>query len=364
VALLADVVVLGGGPAGVSCAAAMARRGLSVHLLDRGRRRGSRPAETLSPSAVRSLSRLQLTSASKEVARRPCRGIVYRWDSEQEDFADHALVGCGPGALIERELLDAALQWDARAHGVEVWSNSGVARCQVSDDGIALRMAATAGLDPVELRARFGVDASGRAGGFPAAELRPARRYCDKLLAIAFEVQGETVADVLQIAAAPDGWWYSASRRTAEASAVFLTDADCLPSGHDARTRFLSAQWRAAFGTEEPPEIQGEPGAVLDARTSVRSAFSRSRWLAVGDAAFTLDPLSGNGVERALRFADAIADAVESRIKGRGLAQLRGMAEAQQRAFAEARVAGRRAYAGAAARFRERPFWQRRVGHD
>src|SRR5262249_48378289 len=83
-----------------------------------------------------------------------------------------------------------------------------------------------------------------------------------------------------------------------------------------------------------------------------------SRWLAVGDAAATLDPLCGQGVYRALESGLRAAAAVTAFLSGNHAA-VRAYATHAEAEFA-ADLRERSAHYRAEGRWPASPFWQRR----
>jgi 2-polyprenyl-6-methoxyphenol hydroxylase-like FAD-dependent oxidoreductase len=118
---------------------------------------------------------------------------------------------------------------------------------------------------------------------------------------------------VLVEAAAP-GWWYSAPLPGGGLITMLMTDADL---SRRSRLRDTSAWLDALNGaTATSARTAGarRTGAPsVQAATSVRTVRRRDRlpWLAVGDAALAVDPITGSGVVRALRTAAAAALTVE-----------------------------------------------------
>ncbi len=88
---------------------------------------------------------------------------------------------------------------------------------------------------------------------------------------------------------AEDGWWYRAPVPDGRTVAMFVTDV--------------------ASASRRP--YRRRPAAVLDASSFRLDHVAGPGWLAVGDAATALDPLSSHGLGAALftgmRAADAIA---------------------------------------------------------
>jgi flavin-dependent dehydrogenase len=97
---------------------------------------------------------------------------------------------------------------------------------------------------------------------------------------------------------------------------------------------------------------------VANARTSVRTHLWRTRWLAIGDAAWFLDPLSGNGIERAIDDGVLAAQAISDAIGGDPEA-LRVDALRRLKAFREAIAVQQRVYA-VERRWVGSEFWLRR----
>ena len=121
----ADVIVVGGGPAGSGTAFQLARRGVRVLLLDRARFPRSKPcAECLSPQASRILDDMGVLPALEARGHllrgmevRAPNGALMRGDYD----ATHGYRGYrSRGLAIRRELLDHALLACARNAGVEV----------------------------------------------------------------------------------------------------------------------------------------------------------------------------------------------------------------------------------------------------
>jgi flavin-dependent dehydrogenase len=136
------------------------------------------------------------------------------------------------------------------------------------------------------LLADFLIDATGRRAAI-ARRLGARIVRDDTLLAHVFFINAATDDSYTRIEAAEDGWWYRAP----------------VPDGRTV-VMFVSSS----------PSPRGQarvPVLHRDASSARLDRVAGDRWLAIGDAATALDPLSSHGLGNALftgiRAADAIA---------------------------------------------------------
>ncbi len=244
-----DVVVVGGGPAGLSAAARCAREGLSVALFERGDASAFRVGETLSAEVGAHLRELGAWGAMEAVLGEQARFVTVSsaWGSDALEERSTMFHPLGAGWHVDRARFDRGLLAWARAEGVEVRSDAG--SCAVARDGEGFVVTPRRGHG---LWGRLLLDASGR--GAPATASLPGRRWLahDRQVAIVgrLSATGATSPGVgLYLEAVEEGFWYSAPMADGTFVAVLLTDADVLPSlGRDRDERFARALSRAAGG--------------------------------------------------------------------------------------------------------------------
>lgn len=122
----AEVIVVGGGPAGSATAWALARAGVDVLLLDRARfPRDKVCAEYLSPQASRILNDMGALEAAEAAGAAQLAGMLVRSPSGSEIYgefaASHGFRGFRDrGLALRRRDLDALLLGCARASGARV----------------------------------------------------------------------------------------------------------------------------------------------------------------------------------------------------------------------------------------------------
>jgi 2-polyprenyl-6-methoxyphenol hydroxylase-like FAD-dependent oxidoreductase len=132
------------------------------------------------------------------------------------------------------------------------------------------------------------------------------RIYLDNLVGVVQFFQNapnEATEDLrMLIEASEGGWWYSAQLPKGKAIAVMMTDRDLLP----VKLNELEAYWNKSLlvtlYARERVNLWYPANKlhIYDACTSCQNSFSGQQWLAVGDAAATYDPLSAQGILKAI----------------------------------------------------------------
>ena len=296
----ADVVVVGGGPAGSAAAIACATRGLNVVLCEREAAGRHRPGETLHPGIEPLLAQLGIADRLPDVvgARHP--GIWIEWSGPRR-FEPFGADAGGPwqGFQVWRADFDDLLRQRARKVGVLVHE-----RCAVTgvmqQDGVVRGAQTAAG----PIAARMVVDATGTA------------RWLGRALNVASPARSPRLLA---------RYGYAKGTCPARDAAPALT-GDASGWTWTARVRPGIYQWtRVSFDrrrdTGIPEELQGlaplgrTRGADVTWRMSRVAA--RPGWFMVGDAAATLDPASSHGVLKALLSGITAAHLIAAALAGK-----------------------------------------------
>lgn len=355
-----DVLVVGGGPAGAATAVALARRGRSVTLVARPPGRGPRLGETVPAGIVTPLARLGLWAGFLADGHLPSPGTVACWGGPTPVERDALFDPYGCGWHLDRALFEASLLDAARDAGVDVRSGT-VRDCTPGDDGWTVRVGAPR---PVTLHAGWVADASGRAARV-ARGRGSGRVRCDRLVGLARFARtpdgGDDTDPRTVVEATEAGWWYVAPLPGRRVVAALFTDADLLPRDPGGRSRCWTdllggtrlARERLA-GASSPTPLR-----VAPADSGVLAPPCGRRWVAVGDAAQTWDPLSGRGIATALASAPAAAEVLAARHPDTAASDRYAW---QVRAVFGAYLRERAVQYGRERRWAASPFWQRRAG--
>ncbi len=303
-----NVVVLGGGPAGLAAALSLRHTNpaLAVAVVEGSAYERVRVGETLPPTVQPLLKQLHVLEPFLRDAHVPAFAATSAWGSGELQDNEFIYHPHNQGWHVDRRRFDRTLSEQAAGHGVHVLTAATILNCtQTEREGwrVAVR---TRDQECRSLDAEFVVDATGRQGIL--AHRQGARKILfDRLLGLVVFFQREdppaTPDSATLIEAGEDGWWYAAPLPDSQLVAAFMTDDDI------AKKRQLRApdRWQDALNQTRhikrrvgnarplgPPSVHAASSFRLD-------RFAGPRWLAVGDAASALDPLSSHGIFKALR---------------------------------------------------------------
>lgn len=323
----AEVLVVGGGPAGAATASFLARAGVDVLVLDRARFPRDKPcSEYLSPQASRLLDELGVLEALEQAGPAHLDGMrVYSPEGVtlQGDFvAAHGYHGFRDrGIAIRRTVLDATLLARARTLGARV--------CE-------------------ETRVRDLVrDAGGRVTGVVATGADGATRTLTAPLVIGADGLRSVVAR--RAGLGKHGWWprrlalvthYEGVRAMTSWGEMHVFPGDYIGLSRVGRTETNVA---LVMPARRAPELKGDAAGFLERRLAreadLAARLSGARrttpvlpvgtfnWRArracapgvalVGDAADFFDPFTGEGIYAALRGAELLCSYAFAAVRDR-----------------------------------------------
>ncbi len=336
----AEVLVVGGGPAGSATAARLAAAGRDVLLVDRASFPREKPCgEFFSPGVVVALQRL---GAFDGVVRRAHeRPLGMRVATERERFlVTYADSPPGPdgergGLAMSRSEFDSALLDHARACGVRVSEGVGAIGPLTCEGRVVGVRARTRTVEVRELRAAFLVVADGANSGLARSLGLVQPTSWPRRLGLAahytgVEMDGRVgemhVGDGLYCGIAPVG-----DGLVSVAMAAPMGAKGPGESVAGLFERLLTALPGAARTLGSGRRVGPIRGVGPMARRVSRC--SGPGFLLVGDAAGFLDPFTGEGVHRALVGADLAAEAVDQALLRRDALPV-GYDEARRRALA------------------------------
>ena len=309
-----DVAVIGGGPAGCSTALALARLGYRCLVVEKSDYSSVRVGETF-PAAIRRLL-VDLGVWERFIASgyAPADAIHSIWGDRQTHKNDAMFDPYGPGWHVDRVHFDRMLATAAENARVQLLRTARVDSFAVMSHG-SWRLKIECSKLPFVARAEFLVDASGRR--CVVARRSGARRVAlDRLIGVvAFfrpYVRETLIPPAMLVESVQDGWWYSAPLPDQRIVVAYMTDADLLQKSDGPLLIRFAALLSAAAQTAtrlQSYTLDSEP-TVSAANSSRLDQMWGDNWVAVGDAAMTVDPLSSQGVYKAMKSGSLAARAI------------------------------------------------------
>lgn len=301
-----DAIVLGAGPAGCAAAAALARAGRDVLLLDREPKPFFKIGESLLPWNVPVFERLGLSQKIAAAGFQPKFGALFTNEAtggvRQVVFRE-AWNGEHPSAWqVQREVFDGLLADHARSCGVEV-------RRGVNTDEVLFESGRATGVRVSEagtseaIPARVVVDATGQAA-LLASRLKM-RRGDPKLKKMAlfahytgaWRAEGERGGDIL-LPFLPEVWYWVIPFADGSASVGAVFSPALLAGETGSREEIFdrllgrSAKMREYLAGSK----RKTPVRTVSDYSVTAERFAGDGWVLVGDAAAFLDPVFSTGV--------------------------------------------------------------------
>lgn len=302
-----SIVVVGGGPAGVTCAVGLTRMGYPVQLINSPRRFNS--YEGISPRVCRALVDAGLQRAAATVETPKLRQV--EWGEEISRFNSES--------VIDRRVFDLALLEDAAAHGVVI-INGQVTKIETMRNGYVISFESD-GIQE-KLQTSFLVEARGRKAAYGRDKITGP----GSVSLIAGWKSGVTLRSSI-LESLETGWMWANStsdgflytQLSLDAASDFLKDL-MEPAAYldylRKESKFFSKICMAGIQSAQPVFARGSTPICS-------SEVGGQNWLKIGDAAMAVDPLSGNGIFQALSTslqAPAVINTLITRPKSSQLA--------------------------------------------
>lgn len=360
----ADIVVAGGGPAGATIARLLAAFGYHVVLLEKRRFPRHQIGESLTPQILPILDFVGIRQQIEAAGFLRMIGHTVSWGSTNPRTSYYSPDHSRYGFQAWRADFDTLLLTHAREAGVQVYEGCAVESVTVNkhtDVSILTRLGTIA--------TKFFIDASGHAGVL-------ARQH--------FRQRDDTYRTL-----AVTGYWQEATGPSGADFANTLLETYCdglvwsVPLHNGLRNVTLLIDWQEGQRLREQglmnvylSDLQQtlyiraflsnaylpSPPRVFDASWYTASTFAQPQFLLVGDAGLFIDPLSSEGVHKAMASAITGAIVTNTILKRPAFTShaIQFYNESQQSTY-ESHYQQSARYYSEEQRWQERPFWQTRT---
>ena len=305
-----DVCVMGGGPAGSTIGRQLAQGGYHVCLIEKARFPRPHVGESLPPSILPLLESLGLVATIEHAGFLRTHRVLLHWATVQR--VDPA-PDTPRGFQVDRGRFDQLLLNAARQAGVRVLLPASTRRAICTQDGTWQIRIATEG-NAYLMRARFLVDAAGKSG-----YLRGERQRTAPATLALFAYWNGVPCDgpETRVEDGADGWYWGAPLPDGTFNATVFLDPERY---REAGQGGLEALYRSRLTESRLLRdcLRGHlvaPVRCCDATCYAVPAPAGNNWIKVGEASFSIDPLSSQGVQTAISTAVQAAAVVNTLLR-------------------------------------------------
>ena len=316
-----DVAIIGGGPAGSTAAALLARAGRRVLVLERDKFPRFHIGESLLPFSMQAFTRLGLHEKFVKA------GFMEKFGGEMYGacgnegvkfyFEDGFRSQTDRSYQVTRADFDKVLLDHAAESGAEVREETSVDSIDFSDDAATLRISAKGNGAPEQIRARYVIDAGGRNSILSAKfKLKKNYEHLQKVSVFAhydgmIRAEGRD-GTLTRMVRAIDRWFWVIPLTATRTSVGVVLDGEVYKKSKLSAEDFLEQAIR-----EQPLLMEAMRYAerVTPVRTAADFSYRSTRlfgdrWMLAGDAAGFIDPVFSSGVFLAVLGGEQAADAL------------------------------------------------------
>ena len=294
-----DILIIGGGITGSSTAILLQRKGYSTVIIEKTDLHKFKVGESLSPECKYYLDWLDVKLSTEE--RIEFSESHSRWGEHTIRTSEFIYNPYGNSIAVNRNGLEDKLIKTAYSNGSITELQSIIK--EIKFDNNRWKIIVETFNDRKMYTSKFLVIACGRNPFLKIDNTK--RKYYDRLVAVTLIIDNETKEKrILYVESLPEGWIYSNQIPGNNTIVSFFTDSDLLP-----KAKFVEQFMSGKIPTINNPISTNYKIYTSDARTRWIANQSGLSWLRIGDAAYTIDPLSGKGI---LKNFEMIAFCVEN----------------------------------------------------
>jgi flavin-dependent dehydrogenase len=317
-----DVVVIGGGPAGATLAALLARKNRNVLVLERERFPRYHIGESLIPGFMRAMEELGMIERLEARGFERKAGGTLRWGSGKIPWGFQFIEGTQykHAYHVRRADLDSMLLDRARELGAHALEEATVKDVIEENGRVAgVTYAVRGSAVPVhEVRASLVIDASGQARvvgrRFATVNWHEDLRnvaiwtYFDNCHRLPGDERSNILTEGLG-----DGWFWAIPIGKATMSVGFVTPAETAAASQQSLEEIYRARREESIQVKELLRDATQAGGFRTARdwSYTCDRFYGPGWALVGDAAAFVDPLLSTGVTLATLAASGLSRIVD-----------------------------------------------------
>lgn len=314
-----QVIIAGGGPAGVATALSLNARGIKCLIIEAEMHPRFKAGETIPPNALPLFKKLGIDQLLKSDKHLVSYGNKMTWGSEAPIEKSFLSTYHANGWHLDRAYFEQQLKERIINEGIVWMEGTRIIDCTETDGYWTVNVKNETGSYSV-LRCNILVDASGKASRIAKSQ-GFGRHRNDNLTgtSVCLYTNGNHCPNYTFIEACPNGWWYAAPLSGNRLIVTYMTDADLMDKAMLDYDYFIAEAMNTTMVKDmlEAVEIKGNTLPInKSASTSNLAVSYGDNWIAVGDAAISYDPLSSYGITSALESGFYAGHAIADKLDG------------------------------------------------
>ncbi|MEP1487591.1 MAG: NAD(P)/FAD-dependent oxidoreductase [Algibacter sp.] len=310
-----EVIVVGGGPAGIATAITLYAKGIHCCVVEANKSPIRKSGEAIPPNAKPLLKQLGILDLVEDNKHKIYYGNKSCWGSdrlEQKEFISERL---GHGYLLDRLYFEKQLQTLYKTTGASFYSGYKLKKVDSNINGIIAIIESDT--ERIKLQSKYIVDATGRKASV-CRHLGIEKENLDSQFAIIFNAITESALPYqIFVEATKNGWWYVSPYAENEVTMMFFTLKKLIPDKENLETFIQKELDETTHLSKILKNITVDSIKIMPAGTSCLLKPYGENWLAVGDAAYSYDPISSYGITSALASGFYGGHAIADKINGK-----------------------------------------------
>ena len=300
-----DVFVLGAGVAGLCAAIRLLDMGYKVGMLEQEEFPRPQIGESLSPGIYNIFDFLKLSHLLEDAMYLKQISAKVIWENKEEIY--HRNGSKNGGLVVDRSTLDLELLKFAKTQGLLVFQPAKLLDQSYADKEWTITISEQS--NEIKVKTKIVLDARGRKGTL----LNDRVAVAPTTVAVWTHINNHSLCKEALIEAVEDAWLWGSPVSQNRYRIMAFTDPITIKKNK--AVHLLDYVSKTTLFSQFKNKIKNGLIETCTVNSYVNKDPWNNQWIKLGEAAFTLDPLSSTGVEKAMRFSLQVAIAVNSYLK-------------------------------------------------
>ena len=309
-----QVIIIGGGPSGIATSLILTSRGISNCVIEADIEPARKFGEAIPPNAKPLLKKMGIMHLIDDPKHLVYYGNKSCWGSNVLEHKEFLKEIYGHGYLLNRLHFEKQLRQYLKDNSGSLFEGFKLKKVLNTNNGIEASI--KNGNKITKLNAAYIVDATGRKASV-CKQLGVVKENIDSQFSISFKARlHKPIEHQISIEATENGWWYIAPQYNNELTIMFFTLYELLPKKKQLAV-FIKKELETSLHISKiikTANLDFENIKVIPSGTSRLDIPYGDNWIAVGDAAFSYDPISSYGITSALAAGFYAGHALASKL--------------------------------------------------